>query len=124
MKRQAVRQARRGHPASRARHLSGRLRRAALAQEPQEEVVDPQHVFETLDGTELLASQHPWRLAVFSVFDQADYRWMQVALERASVRHMLTLRLEPGAGPQAVVSGLSSWLHHLEERCGQALNVA
>jgi hypothetical protein len=61
---------------------------------------------------------------VFSVSDHADYRWVQVGLDAPDDHHMLTLRLESGAGPQSALSALSSWLHDPEKRPSEVLNVA
>jgi hypothetical protein len=89
-----------------------------------EEFMDPQLVFEMLDGPDLFVSGRRWRVEVFSVSDHADYRWVQVGLDAPDDHHMLTLRLESGAGPQSALSALSSWLHDPEKRPSEVLNVA
>ncbi len=85
--------------------------------------MDPQSVFELVDGPDLLVSGQRWRAEVFSVSDGAGYRWVQMGLDGPD-HYMLTLRLESGAGPQSVISALSSWLHDPEERPIHVLHVA
>jgi hypothetical protein len=85
--------------------------------------MNPQHIFDALDGRDLSVSRRQWRLKVFSVSDHDDHRWVQVGLEGPG-HYMLTLRLDADAGPQSAIAALSSWLDHPEARPRQILNVA
>ena len=75
----------------------------------KEEFVEPQRLFEALDGRDLSVSDRHWHLEVFSVTDQAQHRWVQVGL-KGDQEFMLTLRLNSGAGAQPCLQALSSWL--------------
>ena len=86
--------------------------------------MDAQHVFEVLDGKVFFVSRRHWSVDVFSVSDQADHRWVQVCVRDGADRHMLTIRLEPGAGSRGAISAIASWLHAPQERASQVLNVA
>ena len=93
-----------------------------LAQEQQ--FMDPNRLFEMLDGRDLYISDQPWHVEVFSVSDQAQHRWVQIGL-KGDHEYMLTIRLESGSGVLPVVQAVSSWLHTPSEtRTEQILNVA
>jgi hypothetical protein len=88
--------------------------------------VEPQGLFDALDGRELSTPGHRWHVEVFSVSDQAQHRWIQLGLNSGDRPHMLTLRMEPGAGVQHAVMALTSWLGDPAEAQAHAdvLNVA
>lgn len=59
--------------------------------------VDPDELFAELDNMEIAAGECRWRIEVFSISDQEGQRWIQLGV-RGTTEHMITLRLQPGAG--------------------------
>jgi len=72
--------------------------------------VTPGELFAALDGRELNPGSDRFLIEVFSVSDQAGQRWVQLALEGAESRRLLTVRLKTGDSAQHVLLLLSSWL--------------
>jgi hypothetical protein len=79
-------------------------------------------VFQTLDGPTLMVSGQRWRVEVFSVFDDADDRWIQIGLEGPAQHYMLTLLFAAGAGPEEVFNTLKSWLARRNDESGEIVN--
>ena len=71
--------------------------------------VDPDQLFETLDGRQFRLGGREWRVDVYGVFDEGGRRWVQVSLA-GSRQQMMTLRLAASHGAQHAVLSLSSWL--------------
>ena len=71
--------------------------------------MDMQGLFEALDGREVLSQGNRWRVEVFSISDQAEHRWIELAV-RGRQEHLLTLRMPPQTGAQHTLSALISWL--------------
>jgi hypothetical protein len=67
-------------------------------------------LFDALDGRHLVGGDSHARIEVFSIRDEADRRWLQLAVVTAADTRMVTLRLLPGQGPQHVVTTLTAWL--------------
>lgn len=72
--------------------------------------VAPDQLFSALDGTQLSVDGSAWRVEVFSVIDEPERRWVQLALEGAD-RNILTVRLDHSESPRQVVEQLSTWIH-------------
>src|SRR6185436_7284254 len=85
------------------------------------EIVEPQRLFEMLDGRDLFVSKHHWLVEVFGVSDQSEHRWVQLRVKGIE-QYMLTIRLETGAGPGPAIAALSSWLSDPSEAASQILN--
>jgi hypothetical protein len=68
-------------------------------------------VFSELDNLELFNGDQHWRVEVFSVSDQNNYRWVQVVVHGEPDR-MLTLRLPAGARADCAIPALSERLAH------------
>ena len=73
--------------------------------------MDANRVFELLDGPSVVVSGRSWRVEVFSVFDDAEHRWIQLALDGPD-HYMVTLRLEPGASSDSARLAIESWLEN------------
>lgn len=71
--------------------------------------VAPDQFFEALDGQQLRVKGHDWRVEVYGVFEEAERRWVQLALDGAG-HHVVTLRLSAHQKPRHAVRSLSSWL--------------
>lgn len=74
-----------------------------------DDFVNPDRLFDSLDGRSLTASGVPWRIEVFSIADADHDRWVQLAL-CGHQRYLLTLRLHVGDGTQRAVAALAGWL--------------
>ena len=71
--------------------------------------VEPDHLFEALDGRQFRLGGREWRVDVYGVIDDGPRRWVQVSLA-GTQRRMMTLRLASSHGAQHAVLSLSSWL--------------
>ena len=87
--------------------------------------VDPDQVFAELHNLEFAAGGGHWRIEVYSVSDQGDYRWVQMAVA-GTHDYMLTVRLPEGAGSETALPALAEWLaapsafSHVVDATGQA----
>ncbi|HXT70192.1 MAG TPA: hypothetical protein VN700_10585 [Vicinamibacterales bacterium] len=50
-----------------------------------------------------------WRVEVFSVIDEPERRWLQIALD-GGARRVLTIRLSQTEGARQIVRQISTWL--------------
>ena len=82
-----------------------RTRRPRRRNEP----VGAECLFNELDGRELHIGNADWRVHVFGVFEDRNWRWVQMAIE-GTREHMVTMRLTLTHGPAQAVRRLSSWL--------------
>ena len=82
-----------------------RTRRSRRHSEP----VPAECLFEELDGRELHVGNVDWRVHVFAIFEDRNWRWVQMALE-GTREQMVTMRLTLAHGPTQAVRRLSSWL--------------
>ena len=71
--------------------------------------VPADEIFAALDGQSLSSNSGDWNVYVFSVTDQDDLRWVQLALDGCS-RQILTLRLAPTQDPNQAFASLSYFL--------------
>ena len=72
-------------------------------------IVEPDQLFELLDGRYLTVTGRTWRIEVYSIRDRAGLRWVQLALDGAP-QHILALRLATGDGLEPAVRALAAWL--------------
>jgi hypothetical protein len=95
-----------------ARHAANQIRPStqALGRRARR-FVTPEELFITLDGRSVTAAKDRFRIEVLSVRDEAGVRWIQLALKSPDTHRMLTVRAQPGDGPQHVILTLSSWLN-------------
>jgi hypothetical protein len=74
-------------------------------------------LFTALDGRPFRFFETTWRLKIYSIYDQDDYRWLQVSLEGRPPRST-TLRVSIDASADDVIGALTNWL--LEARATRA----
>jgi hypothetical protein len=86
---------------------------------------DSDRLFAGLDGRAVAVRGRRWRIEVYSAWDQADRRWVQLALrgQEGEPDFMLTLRLAATDGVRHAVLTLSSWLAN-PTKARTVLNVA
>jgi hypothetical protein len=66
-------------------------------------------LFRSLDGRDMAAGGQRWRIEVYGVREDADSRWVQLAL--GGPRHyVLTLKLGLFDGPQCAFLALAEWI--------------
>jgi hypothetical protein len=107
-----------GAPSKQA--IAGRgLRLAWKSEGPQ---VDPEQLFDALDGRQVTVSGHSWLLHVYGACEGCGLRWLQLGLT-GQTKHMLTLRLAPEDDVMRAVQALSSWLANPSNKA-QILSVA
>jgi len=73
------------------------------------DAASPQGLFDGLDGRVVTVANHWWRVTVFGVFDEDNYRWIQLGLE-GHRDCTLTLRMRRNGGVRHAIYILSSWL--------------
>ncbi len=66
-------------------------------------------MFLTLDGSDALLAGDEWRVEVYGVMDEPGSRWIQLGLTGPR-RHLVTLRMDPGAGADSALARLRTWL--------------
>ena len=84
---------------------SDRARRPRRRNEP----VRAECLFKELDGRQLHIGNVDWRVHVFGVFEDRNWRWIQMALE-GTRDQMVTMRVTLTHGPAQALQRLSSWL--------------
>jgi hypothetical protein len=72
-------------------------------------VWSPEYLFDALDGADVSADDHHWRLEVFSVVSDQTSTWVQLRLAGPPDR-LVTMKLPPRESAAHAVSVLSSWL--------------
>jgi len=72
-------------------------------------LVRPDRLRAALQGRAITVSGQSWRLEVYSIFDCAGRRWIQLALD-GDPHYMLTLNLAIGAGAQLALMALAACL--------------
>lgn len=71
--------------------------------------INPDQLFASLDGKDVVVRGRKWRIEVYSVCDMAGARWIQLALDGLP-HHMVALRLAVGQGMGPAIRAISSWL--------------
>jgi hypothetical protein len=66
-------------------------------------------LFETLDGRSITTPQGAWFIEIQSIFDEGDYRWVQLTLT-GHPPYSLTFRVNPGDDADEASRALSLWL--------------
>jgi hypothetical protein len=66
-------------------------------------------LFDALDGEVIRVFQRSWLVRVYSVWDDAGYRWLQLALE-GTPQYTATIQMSPFDSPDDMLRRLSSWL--------------
>lgn len=89
---------------------------------PEGPKVDPEQLFDALDGRQVTVSGHSWLLHVYGACEGCGRRWLQLGLT-GQTKHMLTLRLAPEDDVMRAVQALSSWLANPSNKA-QILSVA
>ena len=80
--------------------------------------VTGERLFDALDGYTIRVFHNTWRIHVYSIWEEAGFRWLQLALE-GETPYTATLQMSPLAGADQTVRRLSAWLakpsktHHL-----------
>ena len=75
---------------------------------PTDGPLEPDHLFAALDGREVNLSGDAYHLEVYGIFDQAETRWVQLAV-KGRAEHAVTLKLAATDGVRAILAALSSW---------------
>ena len=79
--------------------------------------VSPDRLFADLDGRSLAVRQATFLLSVLGVVDdQVGCRWVQVALSGPPAPHMITIKIEHGAGARQAMATLAAELASVLER--------
>jgi hypothetical protein len=89
---------------------------------PDNGKVDPERLFDALDGRQVTVSGRSWLLQVYGTCEGCGRRWVQLGLT-GQTKHMLTLRLAPEDDVTRAVQALSSWLANPSNKA-QILSVA
>jgi hypothetical protein len=79
-------------------------------------------LFEALEGRVVTVAHQSWRIEVFSISEEREARWLQLAL-RGEPGYTLMLRLGALQGPKHAVQILSTWLARPAQN-SNILNVA
>jgi hypothetical protein len=66
-------------------------------------------LFGALDGRPFRFFDSTWRLSIYSIYDQAGYRWLQVRMD-GRPQHSTTLRVDIDASADDVIGALTTWL--------------
>ena len=80
--------------------------------------VTGERLFDALDGYTIRVFQKTWRIYVYSIWEEAGFRWLQLSLE-GETPYTATLQMSPLAGVDQTVRRLSAWLakpsktHHI-----------
>lgn len=72
----------------------------------------PHRIFRALDGHQLTASKKTWRMEVYSIVDEGETRWIQVAL-RGSESHELMVAAPRNSNAKQIASALRTWIGQL-----------
>jgi hypothetical protein len=75
----------------------------------QETSLDPDQLFNALDGRTVSDTYRSWPIEVYSVYDRQDGRWIQVSLQGQPQR-ACTLRVSPHEGADQILRKLSTQL--------------
>jgi len=81
-----------------------------------------ERLFEALDGRTVSARGRQWLIEIYSVRQESDATWLQLALQGES-SHSLLMRLAPDDRPKHAVRVISAWLGNRPDRA-HILNVA
>jgi hypothetical protein len=71
----------------------------------------PEALFSALDGRRLSVSQQNWLVEVYSVYDDAESRWVQLALQ-GPPQHTVTVRMALNDSVDHIVDAVEAWLSH------------
>lgn len=69
-------------------------------------------IFQALDGHQLTASKKTWRMEVYSISDEGETRWIQVALHGLE-SHELMVAAPRSSDAKQIVSALRTWISQL-----------
>jgi hypothetical protein len=73
------------------------------------EPLTPQGLLERIDGIPVTTSGQTWQVEVYSVSDEAGWRWVQLGL-RGNPSYSLIVRTIPTEGIEHVLEALTKWL--------------
>jgi hypothetical protein len=71
--------------------------------------LDADQLFAALDGRSIVTPRGVWVVEIQSIFDDADYRWVQLSLA-GHPPYALTFRVNPGDDADEAIRALSFWL--------------
>jgi hypothetical protein len=71
--------------------------------------VDADEMFAALDGLETVVDDQPYQLEIFSVYDRAGIRWVQLAVAGAATR-IVTLQVRVTDSAGAVRGEVEDWI--------------
>jgi hypothetical protein len=69
-------------------------------------------LFQALDGHQLTASRKTWRLEVYSIVDEGETRWIQVALHGLE-SHELMVAAPRSSDAKQIMAALKTWIGQL-----------
>jgi hypothetical protein len=77
--------------------------------EVEDPFVEADEVFAALDGLETVVDDQPYQLEIFSVYDRAGIRWVQLAVAGAATR-IVTLQVRVTDSAAAVRGEVEDWI--------------
>jgi hypothetical protein len=83
-----------------------------LAQPPsrrQAEILSCEQLFEALDGRTISVFHRTWRINIYSICEEAGWRWLQIGLD-GQPDYTVTVRTSPHDTLAETLHALSSWL--------------
>jgi len=72
----------------------------------------PHRIFSALDGHQLTASKKTWRMEIYSVVDEGETRWIQVALHGLE-SHELMVAAPRSSNAKQITSALRTWISQM-----------
>jgi len=87
------------------------------------EVLTSEQLFDALDGRTVSVFHRTWRINVYSISEDAGWRWLQLGLDGQPDDYTVTVRTSPHDGVEDTMQALSSWLAR-PSKTHRVLNVA
>jgi hypothetical protein len=81
---------------------------ASLAERPR---FTSERLFQELDGRKLRVLHTDWTIEVYSIYEEAGARWLQLRLG-GTPEHTLTVRATAGDAVERILGALADWLVH------------